>query len=304
MPEEQDNQIEPRAPGGINRISETARRGIDAARYVAGLVKAQAVSGLPNIVSTDRSYDFLLKWGTKGSDDGQFNTPRDVAAAPDGSVYVADYGNHRTQRFTTEGVFVGKWASPGLQGEGEHDLPAHIAVAYGIPCPSGVAVASDGSVYVADYHNHRIQKFSPSGEYLTRWGSLGSGDGEFHRPNGVAVDGSGNVYVADSYNQRIQKFSPSGEYLTKWGAKGSGPGQFNRPEGIAFDGSGNVYVADSYNHRIQKFTSDGVFVSGWGTNGSGDGEFKTPAGVAVASDGSVYVADSENNRIQKFSVGQ
>ena len=64
-----------------------------------------------------------------------------------------------------------------------------------------------GNVYVADSGNHRIQKFSSSGGFLAKWGTKGSGDGQFNFPEGVAVDGSGNVYVTDSRKHRIQKFA-------------------------------------------------------------------------------------------------
>jgi tripartite motif-containing protein 71 len=70
-----------------------------------------------------------------------------------------------------------------------------------------VATDGSGNVYVADSSNDRIQKFDASGAFLTTWGSLGSGNGQFNFPLGVATDGSGNVYVADSGNNRIQKFA-------------------------------------------------------------------------------------------------
>jgi len=69
-------------------------------------------------------------------------------------------------------------------------------------------VASDGSVYVADYYNHRIQNFTSEGGFVSKWGTYGSGDGEFDEPTGVAVASDGSVYVADSWNDRIQKFLP------------------------------------------------------------------------------------------------
>jgi hypothetical protein len=139
------------------------------------------------------------------------------------------------------------------------------------------------------------------GDFLTKWGAFGSGDGQFTYPFGVAVDTSGNVDVADVSNHRIQKFTSSGTFLTKWGASGSGDGQFANPSGVAVDTSGNVYVADVSNRRIQKFTSSGTFLTKWGAFGSGDGQFDNAYGVAVDMSGNVYVADAGNARIQKFT---
>ncbi|MGE0086444.1 MAG: C13 family peptidase [Desulfococcaceae bacterium] len=167
--------------------------------------------------------------------------------------------------------------------------------------PKGVSVDKSGNVYVADTDHHCIQKFSPDGTFITKWGGEGSGDGQFDRPYGISADQSGNVYVADTYNHRIQKFSPDGTFITKWGSYGSGDGQFVSPYGISADQSGNVYVADEYNNRIQKFSSEGTFIEKWGSYGYGDGQFKSPYGICTDLGGNVYVADTENDRIQKFS---
>src|SRR5438552_8179000 len=69
----------------------------------------------------------------------------------------------------------------------------------------------------------------PCGAFVTKWGSAGSGNGQFNAPWGVAVDAAGNVYVADTGNNRIQKFTGTGGFLTAWGSAGSGNGQFNVP---------------------------------------------------------------------------
>ena len=157
-----------------------------------------------------------------------------------------------------------------------------------------------------------------------KWGSQGSGDGEFSSPRSVAVDAAGNIYVADTSNARIQKFDSNGGYLSQWGSNGTGDGQFAGPVGVAVDADGNVYVVDNSNHRIQKFDNSGAFLFLWGwdvvagnaetgfevctpadtcqagNSGSGDGQFKFPWGVAIDDAGSVYVADTNNDRIQKF----
>lgn len=137
--------------------------------------------------------------------------------------------------------------------------------------------------------------------FAAKWGTVGSGDGQFSSPRGVATDPAGNVYVADTANNRVQKFTSSGNFIAKWGTLGSGDGQFNSPRGIATDASGNVYVADTNNHRVQMFSSTGNFITKWGALGSGNGQFNTPGGIAIAPDGDVYVADTLNDRVQVFS---
>jgi len=196
------------------------------------------------------------------------------------------------------GTLLTKWGGCG-SGDGQFGQPV------------GVAVDGSGNVYVSDRFigpvcpavgSAAIQKFTNSGTFLTKWGSQGTGDGQFNGLADVAVElSSGNVFVADQSNNRIQKFTNSGTFLTKWGSQGTGDGQFNQPAGVAVDGSGNVFVADAGNNRIQKFTNTGTFIGKWGCEGSGDGQFSQPTGVAVDASGNVFVIDFGNSRIQKFA---
>lgn len=135
-----------------------------------------------------------------------------------------------------------------------------------------------------------------------KWGTRGSGGGQFQFPRGVAVDAAGNVYVADTNNNQVQKFDSLGVFLSKWGAPGSGDGQFSGPRGIAVDVAGNVYVVDQLNHRIQKFTSTGTFLTKWGSPGTGNGQFSGATGVVADGFGNVYVTDTGNDRVQKFTT--
>ena len=143
----------------------------------------------------------MRKWGSEGSEDGQFNWPMGVALDGDGNVYVADYQGHRIQVFNSEGNFLRKWGSEGSE-DGQFYRPW------------GVAIDNDDNVYVADWNNtdcsnNQIQFFDSQGNFLRKWGSEGSEDGQFDKPAGVALDGDGNVYVADWNNHRIQVFKPA-----------------------------------------------------------------------------------------------
>ena len=228
--------------------------------------------------------EFLLKWGSQGSGNGQFQYPYGIAIDSFGNVYVADSANHRIQKFTSEGGFITKWGSQG-SGNGQFRTPYD------------VAIDSSGNVYVADRYNNRIQKFDSSGNPITEWGSS--------NPGGIAVDSFDNVYVAeDNPSNLIKKFDSNGNLVTTWGSWGTGDGYFKRPKGVAVDSDGYVYVVDMWNHRIQKFTSEGGFITKWGSQGSGNGQFLYPLGIAVYRSSNIYVADIFNNRIQVFTYNQ
>jgi len=196
---------------------------------------------------------FILQWGGNGTGNGQFKRTRGVAVDNDGHVYVADEQNNRIQKFTADGTFVAKW--------GKADCTSGSANGQ-FNNPTGVAVDNrNGNFYVADYLNHRIQKFTADGTFITKWGSEGTGNGQFKKPAGVAVDQDGNLYVAEYANHRVQKFAEDGTFLAKWGkadcASGSGEEEFNGSNGVAIDGTGNVYITDRSNGRIQKLAYKG-----------------------------------------------
>jgi hypothetical protein len=246
-------------------------------------------TGLASFAQAE-TYNFVTKWGSQGSGQGQFVDPFFLKVDNNGFVYVTDNGGHRVEKFTSTGEFVTAWGSFG-SGDGQFTWP------------SGIAVDDEGFVYVAERGgNDRIQKFTSDGVFITKWGSSGSGEGQFDHPLGITVDNSGFLYVDDTNNQRIQKFTTDGVFVTAWGSFGSGDGQFNYPNDVGVDSEDFVYVADYLNHRVQKFTSDGTFVSKWGSFGSAEGQFHEISVLAIDNLNNIYVTDDTfNNRVQKFT---
>ena len=179
--------------------------------------------------------------------------------------------------------------------------------------PRGIRVAPDGSIYVADSDNHRIQKFTADGQFAAAWGKHSVFDAEvgeaqgFNQPWDVAVAPDGAIYIADTWNHRIQKLDASGNLISSWGLFGqygpgdpAGQGAFYGPRGVVVGPGGRVYVTDTGNKRVQVFDPDGRFVFQWGGGGVLAGYLDEPVGIAVGPDGAIYVADTWNRRVQVF----
>ncbi|WP_205503495.1 SMP-30/gluconolactonase/LRE family protein [Rufibacter psychrotolerans] len=174
--------------------------------------------------------------------------------------------------------------------------------------PYSVAIDGAGNTFVTDRYQHQVIKFNPAGQALARFGSFGSGNGQFKHPVGVAVDAAGNVYVGDQVNNRVQKFSPNPDgtyaYDLQFGSSGRNDGQFDGEiRDIAVDAAGNVFVVDNGMKRVQKFSPTGVLLNKFGKYGNGEGEFWSPYGITVDQEGIVYVLDQDRQKINKFKLG-
>jgi M6 family metalloprotease-like protein len=229
----------------------------------------------------DSSGSFLFKLGASGGDgtsgdgDGEFWFPFGVATDSANNIYVTDTTNSRIEKFDSSGNFIG-WL--GFCNSGS-DCNLGNSTSMGFSCtaatcsppigstgdghfngPKGIAIDSSDKIYVADTSNHRVQVFDSSGNFLSKFGSSGSGDGQFNSPIAIATDNS-EIFVADTGNNRVQVFNSAGVFQLKFGSMGSGDGQFDSPEGIEVDSLNNIFVSDKNNLRVQKFNSTGGFVS-------------------------------------------
>jgi uncharacterized protein (TIGR03437 family) len=242
-----------------------------------------------------------------------------IAVDSAGNLYINDGSSEILK--VANGVIT-TVAGGGMAGLGDGG-PATSAQLY---YPDGIAVDSDGNLYIADTYSYRIRKVS-NGVITTvaGGGTLALGDNGpavgalLVYPQGVAVDSSGNLYIADTGNGRIRKVS--GGVITTVTGNGTccfggdnGPAtsaQLNYLQGVAVDSAGNLYIADYGNNRVRE-VSNGVIttVAGNGAPGfSGDGGLATsaqlngPVGVAVDSAGDLYIADLDNYRVRKVSHG-
>ena len=198
----------------------------------------------------------ILIFGANGTGKGQFRLPQGIAFGPDGTLYVDDSGNDRVERFTmsTNDTSATWYASYGKKGIGSS------APAGGLNNPTGIAVAPDGTVWVADTLNNRIQSLSPSGVWTAISVPIGPGTPlAFRAPWGVTVAPDGSIWVSDTGNHRIASVDTAGNLIFSATEAGMGippvPGDsVIYPFALAFSGS-TVYLTDIWNDRVVVMTT-------------------------------------------------
>ncbi|MEO8332459.1 MAG: hypothetical protein ABI479_08490, partial [Gallionella sp.] len=177
------------------------------------------------------------------------NRPAGLGVNADGSrIYAVDIGgsSNDTHRILVyDGHSGAKLLEIGKRGSqpGELNLPRD------------VTVAPDGSIYVVDGGNFRVQKFSPDGKFISTFGSIGRMGGQFSRPKEAALDKDGNIYVADAAFGNFQIFTPKGELLLAVGVRSDKPGPTHSmlPAGIAVDSDGRVYFVDQFFQKVDVY---------------------------------------------------
>lgn len=187
--------------------------------------------------------------------------PAGIAVNPEGTrIYAVDIGGSSSNHHVVM-VYDAKSGAHLFDigkrggGDGEFNLPRD------------TVIAPDGSLYVVDGGNFRVQKFSPDGKFISKFGAIGRQSGQFSRPKEAAVDKDGNIYVIDAAFGNFQIFNPEGQLLLAVGSRSNFdvPAKFSLPSGIAVDEDGRVYVVDQYFRKVDIFRpaalpADGGFI--------------------------------------------
>lgn len=204
------------------------------------------------------------------------------------------------QQQSGEVRFLAQWGSEGSE-PGEFQFPI------------GIAINAADEIFVTDFYNDRLQKFSTEGKLLAVLPVLAT-------PGGIAISGSGDIYLShfaekkreERTTDRISVYDSTGKLLRQWGRTGSEDGEFDCPGGLALSREGRVYVADQTNRRVQVFDAEGKFLAKWGEYGTKEGQFGGivsirsrvggPQFLAFDSDGNLYTTEGSVGRVQKFTA--
>ncbi len=186
--------------------------------------------------------------------DGPLGTVSGLAQAPDGTLWMTDGANDRFVILGSEGTFIETWGVSGT-GDGQFTFTRSNGDSLG-----SIAFAADGSFYVADTGNARVQHFDAERQFKQAWGGRGTDDGEFVSPDDIFVDSLGNVWVSDSLRDNLQKFDSEGNWLLTTAGTGAAEGQLDYQGYATLGPDDSIWVPDPKNNRIQQWASDGTFL--------------------------------------------
>jgi serine/threonine-protein kinase len=258
--------------------------------------------------------------GTGAFDDGpllsaKFKSPTGVTVAADGTLFVADFGNHRIRKIS-EGLV------STIAGNDEAGIADGHGITAQLESPYHIGLDKNGNLYILDQDVTVIRKISSAGDVSVYAGvnqpGFANGPALTARfqtdASAIIADQSGNIYIGDTFNNSIRKINPDGQVSTFAGMEVEGfrngdlgNAQFRYPVAIAFNKPGDIFVADEGNFCIRKITVDGMVstFSGSGKSGMADGDQATAQfyfiNDMVADDhGNLFVAD--DNRVRKITA--
>ncbi|OFW17899.1 MAG: hypothetical protein A3H97_15765 [Acidobacteria bacterium RIFCSPLOWO2_02_FULL_65_29] len=260
----------------------------------------------PPILKFDPSGKLLASFGK-----AMFAFPHGFTVDDEGNIWASDANGRETVlgmstqgrgqqvfKFSPTGQLLMTLGKAGVAGNGPDTFDQ----------PTGVVVARNGDVFVADGHgrNNRVVKFSKDGRFVKAWGHTGAGPGELNQPHDIALDSRGRVFVADRSNNRLSIFDQDGTFLDEWK-------QFGRPSAVFIAKDDTIYVSDSYsNATLNPGRRRGIYV-GSAKDGKVTAFIPDPdaarqeqltisgaSGIAADDMGTVYAADVGPHKLRKY----
>lgn len=274
----------------------------------------------------DKDGNFIKEIG--GPNNYVMGWAHSVRVDSDDNVWIADAGTHMISKWSPDGRLL---LALGRRPESTNVFGAAPAPgAYprlgllrdeigSFAEPTDIAFDSKGNVYVSDgYQNSYVHKFDKYGEFVTRWGSRGSGPGQFLTPHAIAVSADDKVYVADRGNNRIQVFDSEGKFLKEiridtrhpdgyvpkvFGYMKDKDGRYLSfwPVSVCISGGANPVLWSTDADLVVKMTLDGKVLGRFGTEGRRPGTFASLHNIACTDDpNTVYVVENVNMRVTRI----
>ncbi len=257
----------------------------------------------------------------------QLGQPRDVALDAAGNLYIADTASHRVRMVNTNGIITTVAGAGALIGSA---ASGHPAAQLSLVRPTGIAVDTNGNLYIADPGAYYIYKVDDDGNVTLAAGNgtqnptadgARATSGGILPQYGLTADAAGNLYVPDSLTSSIRKVDTHGILTTAAGTAGSmgfaGDGgqanaaRLSSPQDAATDSGGVLWIADTSNFRVRKVDGSGIISSVAGNSGwsyAGDGgpalnaQLSAISGLALDASGNLFIADTNNVRIRKVTA--
>lgn len=258
------------------------------------------------------------QFGTQGTAAGQLNNPQHIALAKDGSVWVTDGGsrssdaclcsyvvNYRVQHFKPDGTWVEQFGNPSLAYDilgSKHGVDAigQFDTIYNIQ------IAEDGSVWVNDASNYRIQHFKANGSFINQIDHKGPATGQIGFITDMALAADGSVWLVDNDNQRVDHFKADSTFIRQFETKIPSEGAlgelvYEGPYRIEMATDGSLWV--SYYSTLQHFKTDGTLVAQYGNKNRYDPEpFSNIVDFMLEANGSVWLRDGSSARLRHYAA--
>jgi DNA-binding beta-propeller fold protein YncE len=315
--------------GAVNQSYTPQAR--DAGYELVVVVTAENIDGAtikPSVESKEvpmSTPEYSSEFGAVGSESEKVKEPTGTAIDAAGNVWVVDFGKNRVVKYSSAGGYLAAYSPDSMLepvGIAVSPLNGYIYVAnrgknridilspstgaligvFGsegsgagqLNYPDQIAVDTKGDVWVADFHNSRIDEFSATGEYLTSFGEEGAGNGQFKNVTGITECG-GYLFAVDQGHHRVEQFSRKGEYVSQFGSA-----NLSLPSEIACEPiNGDLYISDgNVTGFVAEFNLAGKFLDTF--SGAGKAKLAGPVGVAIGAGSSIYIADNGAWRLEKW----